>query len=109
MNIKIVWTVITMIVIGGGVVSYLAIKPTEPDFNPLMTASLSKLNAWVPANCGDALFQTNSLSAEVQKNCAKQVIANVKRDTGITLRMSDIMNSDVAGHWVNEHFYGSDQ
>lgn len=105
MNIKILWVLITLLVVGGSA-SYVAMKPKEPEFNPLLTAPMSQLKAWVPSNCGKALFNTNTLGADVQRDCAKQVISNVKRDTGVTLRMSDIVNSEVAGHWVNEMRFG---
>lgn len=106
MNMKIVLVVITVVMIGGGGASYFAMKPKEPEFNPLITAPLSQLTAWVPANCSAALFHANNLGPEVQRDCAKQVISNVKRDTGVTLRMSDVVNPEVAGHWVNEKRFG---
>lgn len=106
MNMKILWVILSVVIIGGGTASYIAMKPTEPEFNPLLTAPLSQLTAWVPANCSAALFHTNTLGADVQRDCATQVISNVKRDTGVTLRMSDVVNSEVSGHWVNEKRFG---
>lgn len=85
-------------------------KKYKPGENPLLTAGMAEVNRWFPSFCFAEIYPrphaflsaTHKLDEE---SCIAQVISNIKSETRIELKTSDVVSVEVRNHF--KEIYGS--
>ena len=67
--------------------------------NPLMEASRSEFDRWLPPYCGPDLYLSKGAKAHSIDVCVEGTIQRVKTATGIQLSRADVLNPTVRDRW----------
>ena len=67
--------------------------------NPLLTATRSQFDRWLPAYCGPDLYLERKVKPHTIEVCIHGTIERVRSNAGVQITKNDVIDPRVKAHW----------